>query len=197
MDRDEILANHQDDEDLDSSNYDFSEEKLRYIKLGMVVMVGSLLVTNFLTYRAHLLTIQAFKWIKMQNLNGEGYGYRPKLQCLDILFIFSRSHKLRYDEYIQYVNKYTDVYKRRALIWQICSIGSILAFDFIQPWEIEEFGIPRSYYVLIIAMDFPRYVLFIVKVALFPIVFAIHRLLMCLNPTCCGRKQFPMPYTTS
>lgn len=192
LDRDEIVASHEDDEDLDSSNYTFSEQTLFGIKCAMVTMVASLLVTNFLTYRAHLLTAGAFKGIKMQYVNIEGYQYKKSLRCLNVLFILSQSYKLRYEKYVAYVNKHTASYVKRAMIAQVIFIGSILAFDFIQPYAIEEFAIPLSYYIGLIAMDFPKAVLFIVKVVLFPIVFGIHRLFMVFDATCCGAKQYPM-----
>ena len=95
------------------------------------------------------------------------------------------------------MNKNTVPYVQRAMIAQGIFIGGIIAFDFIQPYAIEEFAIPTSYYIQLIAMDFPRAVLFVVKVALFPIVFIFHRLLLMIDTTCCGTKQHPYHRTIS
>ena len=104
---DEIIANYpwedanehiedvEDKRDLDDEDEefkldpDFNERKYNETKIGLLILISCLFMTNYLTYRAHLVTIQAFKSIKMQNINVEGFKYNRGGRWLNILFIFS------------------------------------------------------------------------------------------------------------
>lgn len=53
------------DEHADPDYYDFDRRKLREIKAALIILAMCMFVTNYLTYRAHLVTVQAFKSLKM------------------------------------------------------------------------------------------------------------------------------------
>ena len=76
---------------------DFDEQTFTQTKISLLILISCLFMTNYLTYRAHLVTIQAFKSIKMQNINVKGFNYSRRARWLNILFIFSQSYRLRYD----------------------------------------------------------------------------------------------------
>ena len=133
----------------------------------------------------------------MQNMNVEGFQYSKFGRCLNLLFIFSQSYKMRYDEYVAYIKRYESIYVSRSLAAQLIFVGAILAFDLIQPYQIEELKIHVSYYALLVAFAFPQFIFFCIKVALFPWIFALHRMFMCIDVTCCGRKKFPMARSIS
>ena len=62
-----------DDDDEVELDRDFDEKNLSEIKIILLILIACLFVTNYLTYRAHIVTLQAFKSIKMQNIQVEGF----------------------------------------------------------------------------------------------------------------------------
>lgn len=76
MDYDEIHDSIQKwcNKDEDDKEYcDFDNKKLREFKAILVSMLICMFVTNYLIYRANLVTMRPFKTIKMQNINVEGF----------------------------------------------------------------------------------------------------------------------------
>ena len=45
---------------------------------------------------------------------------------------------MRYDEYVVYIKRNEEIYVTRSLAAQLTFVGAILAFDLIQPYQIEE-----------------------------------------------------------
>ena len=103
------------DEDADPDYYDFDRRKLREIKAALIILAMCMFVTNYLTYRAHLVTVQAFKSLKMQNMNVEGFQYSKFGRCLNLAFIFSQSYGMRYDEYVVYIKRNEEIYVTKSL----------------------------------------------------------------------------------
>ena len=63
----------EDDEEELALDQDFDEKNLTETKIIMLLLITGLFVTNYFTYRAHIVTLQAFKIIKMQNIKVEGF----------------------------------------------------------------------------------------------------------------------------
>ena len=72
----------------------------------------------------------------------------------NLLFIFSNTYWLRYDEYILYVKKNKKNYLIRSVMATVLILTLIAGFQLSQITEIKEFMLPKEFIILMLLLQF-------------------------------------------
>merc|ERR1712110_54118 len=133
-------------------------------KFKLIAILISVIPSNILSYRARLLTLEAFKMIKMNAQGYKGRGYSPWMKPINLLFSMSKTYWHRYDEYIIYVKREKKNYVRTALYSTILILALIIGFQVVQITKIEEFRIPYLFIIQILLLEFQVEIMLAVKI---------------------------------
>ena len=141
-------------------------------------VILAVLPASFLIYRSRLLTLTAFKYIKMHQSDREGLAYKKSIKILNYFFIFPTLRKMDYMAYISYKLMNRDRYEIRG---ETLSSIIMLLVVFFRLWntEIEPFILPWEYLMLISMLLFQRQGVFLIKVTVFIPVSIIYAFTNC------------------
>ena len=167
---------------------DLSEVKLQRQKWALIIILFAALPAHIIVYQGRLLSLPAFKWIKMNAQGLEGASYNRLLLPFNILFFMSKTYWLRYDEYILYIRKNKKYFAIRSVTATVLILSLIIGFQVSQKDEIKEFVLPKTFIVLMLMLQFQMEIGLFFKLMLFPVVFLSHRLLMAMGEKCCRNK---------
>ena len=114
--------------ELDKVKEEYTADKMEAEKIKLLVILILCIPCNILVYQGRLLTLEAFKVIKMNAQGIKGIEYNPWLTPVNILFFFSKTYWMRYDEYVVYVQKNKKYYVIRAMIATLSILAAIFVF---------------------------------------------------------------------
>ena len=115
-----------------------SKAQVRFLTWVFRAVILAILPSAVFIYRSRLLSMVAFKRIKMHQGHREGIAYSRWIEVLNYLFIVSGLRKLNYIEYITFKNKNKYAYE---LLGETSAYIILLLVIFFRSWnsQIEPF----------------------------------------------------------